>query len=114
MSKKAKKGFLRLIFSRITILLVLMLIQIGMLFSTLTYLSEYATYIYAALTLLEIGSVIYIINSKTNPDFMITWILLIFVLPVFGTIFYVFTRLMPGTGYIKRRLCIKRSAINGV
>lgn len=102
--KKAKKGVFRFVFSRITVLLVLMLIQIGILVSTLTYLSEYATYIYAALTLLEIGSVIYIINSKTNPDFKITWILLIFVLPVFGTIFYVFTRVLPGTGFIKRRL----------
>ena len=53
---------------------------------------------------MEIVSVIFIINSKGNPAFKITWILLIFVLPFFGTAFYVFMKIMPGTGLIEKRL----------
>ena len=83
--KKAKKGLVNVIFSRVTIMAVLLLVQIVILIATLTHLKDYATYIYAALMVLEVVCVIYIINSKSNPDFKIMWIMLIFVLPVFGS-----------------------------
>lgn len=102
--KKAKKGFHSLVFSRTTILIVLLLAQLAIFAATLTYLRDYAQYIYGLFGVLEIVSVIYIINSKSNPAFKITWILLIFVLPVFGTAFYLFMKMMPGTGLIERRL----------
>lgn len=102
--KKAKKGISHLIFSRITVLVLLIVIQLAILLASVTYLSDYAIYINAAFTALEIASVIYIINSKSNPAFKITWILLIFIFPVFGTAFYLFMKLVPGTGLIGRRL----------
>lgn len=102
--KKAKKGIFNVLFSRITILAFLLLIQLMIFVATVTYLSDYATYIYTVLTLLEVVSVIYIINSRGNPAFKITWILLIFVLPILGTAFYLFMKIMPGTGLIERRL----------
>lgn len=102
--KKAKKGILSLIFSRAMVLAVLVLVQLGIFAATITYLQEYATYINAAFLLVEIVTVIYIINSKSNPAFKITWILLIFLLPFLGTAFYLFMKVMPGTGFIKWRL----------
>ena len=102
--KKAKKGLHRFIFSRTTILAVLVLLQVFVFASTITYLRDYAQYIYGLFGVLEIVSVIYIINSKSNPAFKITWILLIFILPVVGTAFYLFMKIMPGTGFIERRL----------
>lgn len=102
--KKAKKGIFNVLFSRITILAFLLLIQLMIFVATVTYLSDYATYIYTVLALLEVVSVIYIINSRGNPAFKITWILLIFVLPILGTAFYLFMKIMPGTGLIERRL----------
>lgn len=101
---KAKKGIHHLAFSRTMVLVVLLLIQLAIFVGTVTYLNDYAQYIYGLFGLLEIVSVIYIINSKSNPAFKITWILLIFVLPVFGTAFYLFMKIMPGTGLIERRL----------
>lgn len=85
-------------------ILALMFIQVVLFALMITNLRDYANYIYALFLLLEIISVIYIINSKTNPAFKITWILLIFVLPFFGTAFYVFMKIMPGTGLMKTRL----------
>lgn len=102
--KKAKKGIFSFLFSRITILAVLIVIQIVFLVGTVTYMSDYATYIYAFLTLLEIVCVIYLLNSSGNPAFKITWILLIFTVPVVGTVFYLYMRFMPGTRYIEHRL----------
>lgn len=102
--KRAKKGILHFIFSRMTILALLLIIQLGIFGATITWLRDYATYIQGTFLILEIVSVIYIINSKSNPAFKITWILMIFVLPFFGTAFYIFMKIMPGTGLIGRRL----------
>ena len=102
--KKAKKGIFQFVFSRVTLLVVLLLLQIAIFGISLTNLREYEAYIDAAFLLLEVVSVIYIINSKSNPAFKITWILLIFVLPFFGTAFYLFMKIMPGAGMIERRL----------
>ena len=97
---KAQKGIFHFLFSRITILGILMLLQLGTLYATFTYLSEYATYINTLLNILKVACIIYIINGKGNPDFKITWILLIFVFPVFGTIFYVFMKILPGSMFL--------------
>ena len=44
--KKAKKGILSIVFSRISLLAVLLIIQIALIVGTVTYLEDYATYIY--------------------------------------------------------------------
>lgn len=102
--KKAKKGILSFVFSRATVLVVLVLVQLAIFAAMVTYLHDYAAYINAAFMILEIVTVIYIINSKSNPAFKITWILLIFLLPFLGTAFYLFMKIMPGTGLIGWRL----------
>ena len=102
--KKAKKGIFHFIFSRIAVVGFLLLLQMATMYATFTFLSEYATYITTALNVLRVVCIIYIINRKSNPDFKITWILLIFIAPVFGTIFYMFMLVLPGTGMLKRRL----------
>ena len=102
--KKAKKGILEAIFSRTSVLLVLLAIQIGILSVTVTRLNEYTVYIRMLTLVMEVASVIFIINDKSNPGFKITWILVILVMPFFGTAFYVFMKIMPGTGWIEKRL----------
>lgn len=102
--KKAKKGILNIVFSRASMVILLLVMQIAIFAMTITRLNAYANYIHIVFALLKIVSVIFIINSKSNPDFKITWILLIFLLPFFGTAFYVFMKIMPGTALIEKRL----------
>ena len=102
--KTAKKGILSFVFSRATVLAVLLLGQLAIFALMITYLRDYATYINAAFMILEVVTVIFIINSKSNPAFKITWILLIFLLPFLGTAFYLFMKIMPGTGLIEWKL----------
>lgn len=102
--KQAKKGLFHMLFSRVTIVLVLMILQMVSFYAMVTHFQEYEVYIRAVLMLLEIVSVLSIINSGSNPAFKITWILVILVLPFFGILFYVFMKIMPGAGAIKRRL----------
>lgn len=102
--KKAKKGILGVIFSRTSILIALMAMQIWIFVITLTRLNAYATYIRGIALVLEIISVLFIINSKSNAAFKVTWILVIMVFPFFGTAFYVYTKILPGTTFTSKRL----------
>lgn len=102
--KKAKKGIFNIIFSHAFIVVTLVIIQLIAFGAAITFLQEYATYIYAFFLVLGVVTVIYIINSKSNPDFKITWILLIMVTPILGAAFYAFMKTQPGTAYLERRL----------
>ena len=102
--KKAKKGILNIIFSRLFILATLIVLQLIVFGATITYLQDYATYINGGLTVLGVLVVLYIINSNTNSDFKLTWILLIMLAPLIGTAFYAYVKTQPGTRYLRKRL----------
>ena len=102
--KKAQKGIAKIIFSRAFVLVALLLIQIGVFALAVTYVKDYANFIYAAFVILEIISVIAIINSDSDPNFKTTWILVILILPIFGAAFYVFVKSQLGTRILKKRL----------
>ena len=102
--KKAKKGILNILFSRVFILAALVLIQLYVLGATVTYLQEYATYIYGGFLVLGVVTVIYIINDSSNPDFKITWMLLILITPIIGSVFYLYVKTQPGTAVIEKKL----------
>lgn len=102
--KKAKKGILNLIFSRVVILVVLVLAQLFIFGATITFLQDYATYIHVLFLILSVIVVIYVINSKSNPSFKITWMLLIMISPVLGTAFYGFVKTQVGTAFLEKRL----------
>ena len=102
-AKKAKGGILGVVFSRTALILLLILLQIGVLFYLATALQEHAFYVYGALTIVQAGVVIYIINEKGNPEFMCTWIILILILPVFGCLLYIYVKLEIGSRFIRER-----------
>lgn len=103
MVKKLRK-LLRIIFGRTTLLVIFLLIQIGILFSCFRWLRQYMFYIYGSFTLLSAAVVIYILNKKENPSYKMSWIIPILVVPVFGSLFYLFVELQIGIKVINRRL----------
>lgn len=102
--KKAKKGILDIIFTRMFILAFLVVVQFVVFAATITYLQDYATYIYVSFLVLGIIIIISIINNNSNSDFKITWMLLIMATPIFGAVFYAFVKTQPGTASMARRL----------
>lgn len=102
--EKGKKGFFSVIFSRTAILIMLFLIQILILLAGFTLLKDYMFYAYGAVVALALVLVIYIINKRGNPAFMLAWIIPILVIPVFGALFYLFIELQIGTKWINARL----------
>ncbi len=103
-SGTAKKGLFRIVFSRTGIILLLILIQVGIFVTTTYYLEAYSNYIYGILRILSVLVLVYIINEEGNPEFKMTWILFVIAFPVIGTIFYMFTKVQPGTHMLKQRL----------
>ena len=102
--KKAKKGIFSIIFSRVFILVALVLLQLFVFAATITFLQEYATYIYVFFLLLGVVIIVYIINSKSNTDVKLTWILLILATPIIGSAFYAYVKMQPGTSVLEKRL----------
>ena len=101
--KKLRK-LIRIIFGRTMIALLFLVIQIVILFISVTKLSEYYPAFYAVTLLLSLISIVYIINDKTNTSFKLAWILPVMTLPVFGTLMYIFVKMELGTKLVNSRL----------
>lgn len=85
----------RVLCSRTVFVILLLAMQLAVLLLPFRQLSTYS--------LLSAVMIIYIINKRTNPEFKLTWIIPIAVLPVFGALFYLFFKVQPGLYLVKRR-----------
>ena len=98
---------LKFLFSRLTVVAVLMLLQVGVLVAALAYFgSNYARFQFVSVVL-SIIAIIFIINQNISPAFKIAWILPIAFLPVFGIPLYILFAKKP----LPER---KRSRMEGV
>lgn len=81
----------KLIVNRIFLTAVIILAQIGWFVLSILHLSEYSHITSAALRLLSLGIVMRIVCKDENPSYKIGWIILIFIVPVFGGLLYLLT-----------------------
>ena len=88
--KKGKKGLLQFIFSRIGIVMLLLILQVGGLLLLFFKFSKYFPHYYAFFGVLSLGMVLYILNTDSDPNFKIAWIVLILLLPAAGTLLYLY------------------------
>ena len=102
--ERAKTKVFGAVYSHTAIILLLILLQIGIMVLTFTYLGNYSTYMNGVMSLLSFITAIYIFNEKGNPAFKMTWILFVFLVPVVGVGFYLFTKAGIGTKYLGARL----------
>lgn len=103
-AKKAKKGVLSIVFSRTALIIILLALQLAVMFAIPFLLWDSAVPVYGAMTVLQVIVTIYIINEKSSTEFTLTWILLVLVSPVFGTLFYLYVRMEIGHRYLRNRL----------
>ena len=104
MSQKAKNKLFGVIYSRTAIVLLLIIVQAVFVVLMLTRLEEYSKYMYGISIVMSFGAVIYIINEEGSPEFKMTWLLFVLIVPVVGVGFYLFTKMEIGTKYIGMRL----------
>ena len=102
--KKGQSGVFRLVFSRMSIVLGLLLFNIAMLLAVFSWFEELLPLFYGAGTVLVAAMVIYLINSRMDASAKITWLIVMMLLPVFGALLYLYTQAETGHRAMKKRL----------
>lgn len=98
------RGLWKLLFGRTTILILMLLVQVVALVGGFVLLDKYVFIFNYLLGFISLIILLYILNARQNSSFKITWIILILFAPFFGVIFYLFTRVQPGTRFIGIRI----------
>ena len=96
LAKPVRKGVLRLIFSRFFVIALLLVLQIAILVAAYGYFSEKLPILINLLRVFSIGMVVYLFNCDMDFSAKLTWMLIITILPVFGTVFLLFTQANTG------------------
>ena len=82
----------RILYSNKFLALTMLLLQIAAFVLMFIWISDYSKALMGLTTLLSAVFIIYEINRAEEPTFKMTWIMLIAIIPVFGVLFYIFTR----------------------
>ncbi|MDY0074703.1 MAG: cardiolipin synthase [Acholeplasmataceae bacterium] len=85
------KRLLRMILSRTSLVLLLVLAQLVLLFYILNFLSQFL-YIQIINYTLSVLIVLYLMVKEENPVYKMSWIMPILIFPLFGGIFYIIYR----------------------
>ncbi len=89
--KKGQNGVLKMIFSRMGIVLLLLALNILLLFAAFGWFREFLPHFFGGTALFTVCMVIFLINSRMDPTAKITWLVVIMLLPVFGSLLYLYT-----------------------
>jgi cardiolipin synthase len=76
------------IFNKVTIIILLVILQSYILYVMVHKLAIYSPYFYYAFLGISIIAVIAIVNRNFNPSYKIGWIILVMLMPIFGGLFY--------------------------
>ncbi len=106
---KILKWPFKIIFSRTTLAILSILLQITVITTAFSLFNDYVFWIFGGTALLSLFVVIYIINSKQNPAYKIAWIIPILIFPVFGVLVYLFVRTQVGTKMLNNKLMLLRN-----
>jgi len=102
--KKGKKSLLRVIFSRFWIMSILVVLQFVVLFAAVYQHGDYRQYYDIAKNVSVAVMVLYLLNHNMNSTAKITWLVLVMLFPVFGSLLFWFTQLELGHRMEKARL----------
>ena len=102
--KKGQKGLVHAIFSRFGLVLVLLLLQFGALFSLLRWFGQLLPHYLGGTALVTAAMVVYLLNIDMDNSVRITWLVVIAVLPVLGVPLFWYTKADIGHNALKKRL----------
>lgn len=102
--KKGQKGIVRVIFSRLGLILVLLAVQVLVLFSVFQWFEEFLPHIYGGTVLFTVGMVLYLLNSRLDPTAKLSWLVVIMLLPIFGALLFLYIQSDVGHRALKKRI----------
>lgn len=92
LKKKGKKGLFRLLFSRMGLIMLLLLGNIALLAALVLRFRNFMTHYVSVATVLSVLMVLVLLNSRTNASVKVTWLVVVMVLPMFGVLLYFYTK----------------------
>lgn len=101
---KGRRSLLRGIFSRTTVIALLLILQVLFLMAAYSWFEQYQAYFRATELILGILAVLYLVNSEMDALSRFTWLLLIMITPLLGVLFLAYTKLDWGYRGLKARL----------
>ena len=99
--QKSKYGLRRALFSRTGLVLLLFLIQAGLLVSVMLWLQEWQAHVFGGSAVLTVIAVLVVLNADLDPSAKLTWMVVMVIAPVFGALFYWYTRRDVGHRMLK-------------
>ncbi len=94
--KKGQKGLMYALFSRVGIMLLLLILQAAALFTLFNWFKDFLPHVLGGTALFTICMVLYLINSSLDPTAKITWLIVIMLIPVFGALLFWYTQSETG------------------
>ena len=107
MDKKMKrnlKSLIRIIFGRTIAVVLGLALQIFFIVTAIMYFSNRFVFFSAAMSVLSLVVLVCIINDNTNPYYKLAWVVPIMLVPIFGTVIYIFVRMELGTRMMNKRI----------
>ena len=102
--KRGQKGLRYALFSRVGIMLLLLLLQVMVLLGIFKWFNNFLPHMLGGAVLFNACMVLYLINSTIDPTAKITWLIVIMMFPVFGALLFWYTQSEVGHRAIKKRL----------
>lgn len=104
MINKKLKNLFKIIFGRTMVVVAGLALQVAIIVIGLKFFSDSFAYFSVASIVLSAIVLIWIINDKTNPYFKLAWVVPVMLIPVFGTIMYLYAKLELGTHIMNNRI----------
>ncbi len=105
LAAKWKKGFFSIAFSRLGLIILFLLLQIGVMMSVWSFLKDLVSdYLLTIQGVFEVIVLIALMNRNMSSSAKLSWMLLITAMPLSGTLFYVWTTVEMGYGTTRQRL----------
>ena len=99
--QRGKYGLIRAIFGRTGLVLLLFLLQAGLLLSVMVWFRDFQSHLLGGSAVLSAVAVLVVLNSELDPTAKLTWVMVMAVFPVFGALFYWYTRRDVGHRLLK-------------
>lgn len=106
------RKLLKLMFSQVTVVSFLLILQLFAIAASLLRISDYFVYFNIFLRLISGATVIIIINRHSNPSYKLAWVVPILLFPLFGGLFYLFITGQMHTKYYFFKLSASEKSIN--
>ena len=88
--KRSKKKVFGVIYGRSLMVILLLIVQVALLVYCVLALEDYMVWVYGIFALISLFVVVFIVNSTSEPDFKLVWMVPIVIIPIFGGLLYLF------------------------